>query len=188
MVAVVLSAMIFRGTSVAVPAALSLAGGVGVAIARRGALAAVAATSSATFAVAATIALFPAGVTTTLGSSALVGLAIAIAYLVSLHVAFALVVRRRLGAGAWSAAASLLLMDAGVFALSGVLAAIGVWTVRESSAVGAIVFAVVGLVVITNAAAKRRRSRRGQLSDEQLLDVVQSAILKLPASRLPDEL
>lgn len=187
MVAVVLSAMIFRGTSVAVPAALSLAGGVGVAIARRGALAAVAATSSATFAVAATIALFPAGVTTTLGSSALVGLAIAIVYLVALYVAFALVVRRRLGAGAWSAAASLLLMDAGVFALAGVLAAIGVWTVRESSPVGAIVFAVVGLVGITNTAAKRRRSRQGELSGEQLLDVVQSAILKLPASKLPDE-
>ena len=78
-------------------------------------------------------------------------------------------------------------MDAGVFALAGVLAAIGVWTVRESSPVGAIVFAVVGLVGITNTAAKRRRSRQGELSGEQLLDVVQSAILKLPASKLPDE-
>jgi hypothetical protein len=187
MVAVVLCDVSFRGTSVAAPTALSLAGCVGVAIARRGALAGVAATCSATFAVAATIALFSADGTKTLGGSVLVGLAIAIAYLVALHAAFAFVLLRRLGAGAWSAAASLLLMDAGVFALGGVLAAAGVWIVRKSSTVGAITFAIVVLVVIVNAAATRRRSRRGQLSDEQLLDVVQSAILKLPASRLPDE-
>ena len=159
MVAVVLSDVIFRGTSVAAPAALSLAGGIGVAMARRGALAGAAATCSATLAVAATITLFPAGATKTLGSSVLVGLAIAIAYVVALHAAFAFVLLRRLGAGAWSAAASLLFADAGVFVLGGVLAAVGVWIVRKSSTVGAITLAIVILVVIVNAAATRRRCR-----------------------------
>jgi hypothetical protein len=115
------------------------------------------------------------------------GASIGAAYLVAVNVVYAAGLYRRVGRDAWCAAASLLRVDADVFVLSGLLAGMGVGTVANPSAIGAIAFACISAIAGRNFMATRAIATQAGLSDVQLLDVVRSAVLMLPASRLPDE-
>jgi hypothetical protein len=187
-VGAVAGASFFHGTTSLVAALVfSLVAGLGVAVVRRSTLASAAGAVAGALAIVATIALVPFR-SGSLTAELVLGVAIGTAYLVAVHAVAAIALAHRVGRDALRAAASLMRIDADVFLLSGLLAGAGIAAIAGRSWIGAIVFVCVVAVIACRAATTRAKARHEMLSDEQLLDVVQSAILMLPASRLPDEL
>ncbi len=186
-VAAVLGATVFTGAAtVAAPLVFVLAAGFGVSTVRRAVLAVAGALSAGALAVAATMSVMPARSVGSFGGSVATGVALAFAYLVTTHLVFAVSLYRRAGNSAWLAVASLIYADSGPFLLCGLAVAGGAWIVRQGGLIGAAPVAVATAVALAmHAAAKHSNESLDRLSDEQLVDVARSAILELPASRLP---
>jgi hypothetical protein len=184
--AVIAASVFHGGTGLAASTAAALAGGLSVVVARRAALAGAVAALAGAVAIAATVALVSPH-SEALITEAVLGASIGVTYLVAVHLVYAAALFRRVGRDAWRPATSLLRVDADVFVLSGLLAGIGVGTVANSSAIAAIAFGCVCGMAARYAIATRAKGTQVRLSDEQLLDVVRSAVLMLPASRPPDE-
>ena len=186
-VAAVLAATVFRGpASLAALLAVALAAGLGVATVRRAVLAVAGALSAGALAMAATISAMPARNVELFGGSVAIGVALAFAYLATTHLVFGVSLYRRVGTRAWSAAVSLMRVDSGPFLLCGLAVGVGAWIVRQAGLIGLAPVAVAVAVALTmHAVAERSNELTDRLSDEQLVDVARSAILELPASRLP---
>ena len=188
-VAAVLAATVCTGPArVAAPFVFVLAAGLGVATVRRAVLAVAGALSAGALAVAATMSAVPARGMGSLGGSVATGVALAFAYLVTTHLAFAASLYRRAGNRAWAAAISIIYSDSGPFLLCGLGAAGCAWIVGQAGLIGVAPVAVaVAAALAMHAVAKHSNEPFDRLSDEQLVDVTRSAILELPASRLPPD-
>ena len=155
--------------------------------ARRFAVASLAATLAGAVAIGATVGVVPARAES-LSTELVLGLSIGVAYLASVHAVYAVALLHRVGLSAWRAAGSLLRVDAWAFVLSGLLTGIGIGSVGGSTTAGAVAFVCICATAALYALARREKPPPAGLNDEQLLDVVRSAVLMLPASRLPDQL
>ena len=146
---------------------------------------------------AATLAVLGIGCAATLFSPAvvlsilgclLVGAAGALAGLVGWHLSLLLWLSAEAEVRVLRLALDVARADIGVVIVAGVLGACGGWIALQDGALGVAVFAVtIGTVVALLGIWSPRQRRRAALADDELLDIVRSALLDLPASRLPEK-
>jgi phosphotransferase system glucose/maltose/N-acetylglucosamine-specific IIC component len=118
------------------------------------------------------------------------GIVLAIVALFGFELSLALRLSSTAGRAEWRAAFDVTRADLPIFIAIGVAAGGCAWIGSRVGVAGA---AVALMVVALLAAAVLLRRRRGARMEElveerQILDVVRSALLDLPASRLPDDL
>jgi hypothetical protein len=143
----------------------------------------------AALAVACAGSLLPAFLGVSLYGSLLIGLASGLAAVIGWHAVPALSLVGAVGRNAWRPAADLVLVDAALFVTAGLGGALCGWASLEAGLAG--LTASLCVVEFAMAMVSNRRSlepAHRALTDAALEDVVRSALLDLPASRLPDDL
>jgi hypothetical protein len=145
------------------------------------------ATALAAVAVGSASVLLPIDLEATIWGALVMGLVCGVAALIGWHVALGLDLATRLGAGAWRSVVDLARTDLHAFVLAGFVGSICGWFGRVDGVRGLAV-SLSAACVLGIVAARVSRRAVTKLGDDALLDVVQSALLDLPASPLPDDL
>jgi hypothetical protein len=131
-------------------------------------------------------ALLPIDSGASVATCLLIGIAIAGTALAVQHLSRGVALYRRLGSAALRPAIDVFLVDAPIYLAAGIVVGLSAWLgFRTTLWAGSAGVAVVAL--ITARSPRRRRSnQQEQLSDGDLCDVLQSALLDLPGSALPE--
>jgi hypothetical protein len=118
----------------------------------------------------------------------LAGLVAGLVGLLAWHSVLAMRLMLRLEQGCWRTAFGNAASDVAPFVFAGLVGASSGWALLHSnlSASGALLAVGVGIALIA-ARPTKMVSPEPNLEDDDLLDVLQSALLDLPASRLPEE-
>jgi hypothetical protein len=133
---------------------------------------------------------FPAGLSVQLPGALVVGLAGAIAGLLGWHLVLLVDLVGEYGFRTWRASVDLICDQALLSLGAGLISGIVGWAGITASVAGFVLALLVGLAATLPLARRRRLPKprpTADLADDQLLDVLQSALLDLPASRLPEE-
>jgi len=118
------------------------------------------------------------------------GLACGVAALFAWHTAMAFALAADVGRSAWRAVLDFIRIDAGGFVLAGVFGSLCGWAGRSGGAISLAASLAVTCLALTVVATRPVRAPRALAGDADVLvhDVVQSALLDLPASKVPADL
>jgi hypothetical protein len=119
-----------------------------------------------------------------------VGVACGVAAVIGWHVAMGLDLAADLDRTAWRTVLDLIWTDLGAFATAGVLGSVCGWAGQLGGVIALATSLAGACLVVAALAAWLSPSRAALLIDDDIVlhDVVQSALLDLPASKLPGDL
>jgi hypothetical protein len=132
--------------------------------------------------------LLPEAITTSPWLFVLAGLTMGTAAWFGWHLSMALHWRTRIGRGSWFVAIDVMRADLPLFIAIGVYAAGSAYMGLSTGSLGAAWALLVVALLATLVMRTRVSSQAESLNEHQVIDVVRSALLDLPASRLPDDL
>jgi hypothetical protein len=139
-------------------------------------------------AISCSLTLVPHQVVFSLWGALLAGAAAGLAGLFGWHSVVVLALMLRSDHADWRTALGNTASDLATFVLAGLVGGASGWTLVHSGLVASGTLLVVGLAIaIMTTQPTRLVAPQPSLADDQLLDVLQSALLDLPASRLPEE-
>ena len=192
-VCLVCAAVVFhRGAPLFAPLAVGLATCLALAVWGRGPrsiLDIASRTALAALAVGFAGGVLPPSLDGSVDGSLVIGLAGGLAALLGQHAVPGLSLIVRAGRDSWRSATDLLRVDVGLLVAAALGGALCGWTVRRTGLAGlAVSLCVIELATAVVALRRPSKSARVGLNDAALEDVVRSALLDLPASRLPDDL